>query len=178
MTEVSLQILIDNVDSETPIWFVRNDSRPPKMYDFFVFIDLYFRGSERYVSCCHQDPLDGGNFWFTHHCGFPVEMVLGYKVVELPFVGEFQIDSFEIWKKHNSTMDVLLIKKMFRSAVQHLVANGLISSESDLHSRPVDEHFEFFAHDLTSEGLQRVRSGYRKWTEQAFVGGNFDTVDW
>lgn len=178
MTEVNLQILIDNVDSETPIRFVRNDSRPPRMIDFFCFIDLYMKGSERYVDCCHQDPLDGGNFWFTHRCGFPVEMVLGCEVVDLPFQGDFQIDSFAIWKRHNSTMDVLLIKKMFRSAVQHMVANGLISSESDLHTRPIDEQFAFFAHDLTPEGLQRVRNGYRRWTERAFIGGTFDTIDW
>lgn len=178
MVEMDLQILLDNMDSEKSIWFVRNTSQPPKMYDFFVFIDLYTKESETWVSCSHKDPLDGGRFWFTHLFGFPLEEVLGYESVRLPFQGDFQIDSFPIWKRHNSTMDVRLIQRMFQSAVRHLVENGLIRSDSDLHLRPVDEQFEFFAHDLTPEGLKRVRSGYRRWTERAFVGGDLDPINW
>ena len=175
---MDMQCLLNSVDSANPIRFVRNISNPPRMIDFFCFIDLYFKGSERYVSCCHEDPLDGGNFWFTHVSSFPVEMVLRYEIVELPFQGDFQIDTFPIWKRHNSTMDVCLIQRMFQCAVRHLVENGLIRSDSDLHQRPVDEQFEFFAHDLTHEGLQRVRSGYRRWTERAFVGGDLDPINW
>ena len=174
---MDMQVLFNSVDSANPIRFVRSITRPPRMIDFFYFIDLETKGSTKYVICQHVDPLDGKAFWFTHVCGFLIDEVLGYETVDLPFEGDFQIDSFLLWKLHGTT-DLLAISMVFQSAVRHLVENRLIRSDSDLHQRPVDEQFEFFAHDLTHEGLKRVRSGYRRWTERAFVGEDLDPINW
>ena len=174
---MKLQDLRENVDSGRSLFFVANHDTPPRMCDFFEFYDMYDRHGEEMVECSHRDPLSGKMFWFTHATSIPLRSVLQFGIVSLPYEGDFQIDSVRLWELH-SGVDVALIRALFQATVLHLCTNGLVKASSNLFSRPIDQHWNLFAHDLTDVGMKRVRQGYRPWSEKVMDNGAIAVIDW